>query len=178
MSLQELRHTRAKSARGQPEVGRLAERARIARDLHDTLAQELAGNSMLLQAAAFDFDRRPDLPRTQVRAVVDALGTNLAETRTIIGDLTPPALEHDGLSTTLRTLCARDTATPSRVVFRAEGEPGDLPPRPSRLPAPHRPGPGRASPRRALRGDGRGDGGHHRPAVPRYATGSARRACR
>jgi signal transduction histidine kinase len=105
-------------ARGQPEAGRLAERARITRDLHDRLAQELAGSSMLLQAA--DFDRRPDLSRTQVRAVVDALGTNLASTRTIIGDLTPPALEHDDLST--------------------------------------RPGPGRASPRRGLRGDGRGGG--------------------
>jgi signal transduction histidine kinase len=125
--LGELRHTRAELARGQREAGRLAERARIARDLHDTLAQELAGSRMLLQAADRDFDRRPDLARTQVRAVVDALGTNLAETRTIISDLTPPALEHDDLSTALRTLCARDTATPSRVVFRTEGEPGELP---------------------------------------------------
>ncbi|MET9685419.1 sensor histidine kinase [Streptomyces coeruleorubidus] len=125
--LGELRRTRAELARGQREAGRLAERARIARDLHDTLAQELAGSRMLLQAADRDFDRRPDLARTQVRAVVDALGANLAETRTIISDLTPPALEHDDLSTALRTLCARDTATPSRVVFRTEGEPGDLP---------------------------------------------------
>ncbi|MFF6782904.1 ATP-binding protein [Streptomyces sp. NPDC012510] len=95
--------------------------------MHDTLAQELAGSRMLLQAADRDWDRRPDLARTQVRTVVDALGANLAETRTIISDLTPPALEHDDLATALRTLCARDTAAPSRVVFRTEGEPGDLP---------------------------------------------------
>ncbi|MFF5362874.1 sensor histidine kinase [Streptomyces scabiei] len=125
--LGELRSTRAELARGQREAGRLAERARIARDLHDTLAQELAGSRMLLQAADRDWDRRPDLARTRVRTVVDALGANLAETRTIIGDLTPPALEHDDLSTALRTLCARTTATPSRVVFRTAGEPGDLP---------------------------------------------------
>jgi signal transduction histidine kinase len=125
--LGELRRTRAELARGQREAGRLAERARIARDLHDTLAQELAGSRMLLQAADRDWDRRPDLARTQVRTVVDALGANLAETRTIIGDLTPPALEHDDLSTALRTLCARTTATPSRVLFRTAGEPGDLP---------------------------------------------------
>ncbi|WP_328505408.1 sensor histidine kinase [Streptomyces sp. NBC_00391] len=92
-----------------------------------TLAQELAGSRMLLQAADRDWDRRPDLARTQVRAVVDALGANLAETRTIISDLTPPALEHDDLGTALRILCARTTATPSRVVFRTEGEPGALP---------------------------------------------------
>ncbi|WP_443080309.1 sensor histidine kinase [Streptomyces sp. SP18BB07] len=125
--LGELRRTRAELARNQREAGRLAERARIARDLHDTLAQELAGSRMLLQAADRDWDRRPDLARTQVRTVVDTLGANLAETRTIISDLTPPALEHDDLTTALRTLCARDTAAPSRVVFRTEGEPGDLP---------------------------------------------------
>ncbi|UUU28903.1 sensor histidine kinase [Streptomyces sp. CA-210063] len=126
--LGELRRTRAELARGQREAGRLAERARIARDLHDTLAQELAGSRMLLQAADRDWDRRPDLARTQVRTVVDALGANLAETRSIISDLTPPALEHDDLATALRTLCARHTATPSRVAFRTEGEPGDLTP--------------------------------------------------
>jgi signal transduction histidine kinase len=125
--LDELRRTREELARGQREAGRLAERARIARDLHDTLAQELAGSRMLLQAADRDWDRRPDLARTQVRAVADALGANLAETRTIIRDLTPPALEHDDLGAALRSLCARRTSTPAHVVFRTEGRPADLP---------------------------------------------------
>ncbi|MEU6805187.1 sensor histidine kinase [Streptomyces neyagawaensis] len=124
--LGELRRTREELARGQREAGRLAERARIARDLHDTLAQELAGSRMLLQAADRDWDRRPDLARTQVRAVADALGAHLAETRTIIRDLTPPALEHDDLGTALRSLCARRTSTPAHVVFRAEGRPAAL----------------------------------------------------
>ncbi|GHH85682.1 sensor histidine kinase [Streptomyces capitiformicae] len=91
-----------------------------------------------------DWDRRPDLARTQVRTVVDALGANLAETRTTIRDLTPPALQHDDLAAALRSLCARDgadvvrhsgdrgpggagdTDTPARVLFRTEGEPGEL----------------------------------------------------
>ncbi len=125
--LGELRRTRAELARNQREAGRLAERARIARDLHDTLAQELAGSRMLLQAADRDWDRRPDLARTRLRTVVDALGTQLAETRTVISDLTPPALEHADLATALHSFCARTTTTPSRVVFRTEGEPGGLP---------------------------------------------------
>ncbi|WP_307835312.1 sensor histidine kinase [Streptomyces adelaidensis] len=58
---------------------------------------------------------------------MDALGANLAETRTIIRDLTPPALEHDDLTAALRSLCARDTATPVHVEFRTKA-PGDLPP--------------------------------------------------
>ncbi|MFI9580577.1 sensor histidine kinase [Streptomyces sp. NPDC052236] len=109
----------------QREAGRLAERARIARDLHDTLAQELAGSRMLLQSAERDWDRRPEAARAQVRAVVEALGTNLAETRSIIGDLTPPALRQDDLETALRVLCARTQAAVGApcVTFRTRGGP-------------------------------------------------------
>ncbi|BBC38870.1 hypothetical protein SGFS_101640 [Streptomyces graminofaciens] len=127
--LAELNRTRAELARGQREAGRLAERARIARDLHDTLAQELAGSRMLLQSADRAWDRRPDLARTQVRAVVDALGANLDETRTIIRDLTPPALERDDLATALHTLCTRPrtTATAPRIAFCTRGGTGTVP---------------------------------------------------
>ncbi|WP_405958396.1 histidine kinase [Streptomyces phaeochromogenes] len=59
----ELAATQGRLARQQREAGRLAERSRIARDLHDTLAQELAGSRMLLQAAERDWDRRPDAAR-------------------------------------------------------------------------------------------------------------------
>ncbi|MGI3201556.1 sensor histidine kinase [Streptomyces sp. GLT-R25] len=110
--MRELTATRGELAARQREAGRLAERARLARDLHDTLAQELAGSRMLLQAADRDWDRRPDAARRQVRAVVDALGTHLAETRGIIHDLTPPGLERDGLETALHELCARADAAP------------------------------------------------------------------
>lgn len=128
--LRELADTRGELASRQREAGRLAERARIARDLHDTLAQELSGSRMLLQAADRDWDRRPDAARTRVRAVVDALGANLAETRSIIGDLTPPALERNDLETALRELCARTQQTAAgapRISFRTDGEPRAVP---------------------------------------------------
>ncbi|MEV0739489.1 sensor histidine kinase [Streptomyces sp. NPDC050549] len=123
----ELAATRGELARQQQEAGRLAERARIARDLHDTLAQELSGSRMLLQAAERDWDRRPDAARRQVRAVTGALGEHLAQTRGIIDDLTPPLLARDGLEAALRDLCARTgSAGAPRITFRTEHEPCSL----------------------------------------------------
>ncbi|WP_411147915.1 sensor histidine kinase [Streptomyces sp. A30] len=125
----ELAATRDRLAAQQREAGRLAERSRIARDLHDTLAQELAGSRMLLQAADRDWDRNPDAARRQLRAVTDALGEHLAQTRGIIDDLTPPLLAQDGLEAALRDLCARagSAAGAPRISFRAEHEPHPLP---------------------------------------------------
>lgn len=118
--VEELRGTRDVLARQQRRAGVLAERARIARDLHDTLAQELAGGVMLLQAAERDWDARADVARTRVRAVADGLHTTLAETRRIIRDLTPSAVDEAGLEGALRLLCARAEAegAAARVRFR------------------------------------------------------------
>ncbi|MES5823971.1 sensor histidine kinase [Streptomyces sp. RG80] len=122
--LDELRSTRDILAEEQRRAGVLAERTRIARDLHDTLAQELAGSLMLLQAAERDWERRPEAARTRVRAVADGLDGNLAETRRIIHDLTPSAVAEEGLEGSLRLLCAQaEKAGPAaQVRFRSAGE--------------------------------------------------------
>ncbi|MFG2730359.1 sensor histidine kinase [Streptomyces canus] len=126
----ELGRTRDELARQQREAGRLAERTRLARDLHDTLAQELAGNRMLLQAAERDWDRRPDAARKRVRAAAEALGVSLADTRSIIRDLTPPELEHGDLAAALRELCAQKGSADGmpQVAFGTLGEARDVPP--------------------------------------------------
>jgi len=120
--LEELRSTQDILAEQQRRAGVLAERTRIARDLHDTLAQEIAGSRMLLQAADRDWERRPEAARRQVQVVTEALGEHLAQTRGIIQDLTPPVLARDGLESALRDLCARTDATAGtpRVTFRTE----------------------------------------------------------
>lgn len=121
--VEELRDTRDTLAKQQRQAGVLAERTRIARDLHDTLAQELAGSVMLLQVAERDWDERPDVARTRVRAVADGLGANLTETRRMIRDLTPAAVAEAGLEDALRLLCARSRTegAGARVQFRAVG---------------------------------------------------------
>jgi signal transduction histidine kinase len=121
----ELRRTRDELARQQREAGKLAERARIARDLHDSLVQELVGSRMLLQAAERDWDRQPEAAKSQVHTVTEALGASLADTRSIIRDLTPPALKRDDLTAALRELCIRKGAADGapQVLFQTCGEP-------------------------------------------------------
>lgn len=121
--LAELRGTRRVLADEQRRAGALAERERIARDLHDTLAQELAGHLMLLHAAERDLTERPDAARDRVRAAVDGLDAGLAETRRIINDLTPSAVVESGLEDSLRLMCGRaqQEGTAGCVTFRSVG---------------------------------------------------------
>lgn len=128
--LEELERMRTELAAQQREAGALAERSRIARDLHDTLTQELAASRTLLQAADRQWERFPDRAREQVRTVAGYLGDNLIEARRMIADLTPPALEADDLGAALAELCARarsyDPATEIRCA--TVGDPKPLPP--------------------------------------------------
>jgi signal transduction histidine kinase len=79
------------------------ERSRLARDLHDALTQRLFSLNLTLEAAAATAagpDPAPTLEAIhQARALVDA---SLAELRTLIFELRPPALESDGLVGALR----------------------------------------------------------------------------
>ena len=119
----ELRSTRDVLAREQRRAGVLEERERIARDLHDTLGQELSGSLMLLQAAERDWEKQPDVARTRVRAVADGLDLTLAETRRMIRDLTPSVVAEEGLEGSLRLLCVRaqQDGTAAQVRFRSTG---------------------------------------------------------
>lgn len=125
----ELRGTRSELARQQRAAGVLTERTRLAREIHDTLAQELAASRLLLQAADRDWPASPDRARTRVRTVTAALGDSLVEIRRIIADLSPPELDDHDLPTALVALCAKEqrSGTATEVCFRSVGEPRPLP---------------------------------------------------
>ena len=127
--LDELRTARDALAEQQRAAGALEERARIARDLHDTLAQELAGNRMLLQSAQRDRQRDPERAWHHVGIVAEAMGEHLAETRRIILDLTPGALAGSDLATALRALCerAQGEGSAARVTFRDDAASTPIP---------------------------------------------------
>jgi signal transduction histidine kinase len=105
------------------------ERSRLARDLHDALTQRLFSLNLTLEAAAATAagpDPAATLPTIHAaRALVDA---SLAELRTLIFGLRPPALESDGLIGALRKhaeLVSRAHAVPVAVVDRRPpGAPG------------------------------------------------------
>src|SRR5687767_5025861 len=93
------------------------ERSRLARDLHDALTQRLFSLNLTLEAAAATADPGPTVEAIhQARGLVDSA---LAELRTLIFELRPPALEADGLVEALRkhaALLSRAHSVPVTVV--------------------------------------------------------------
>lgn len=95
------------------------ERNRLARDLHDALTQRLFSVNLTLEAAATTATGADPAPTVeaiqQARGLVDSA---LAEVRTLIFELRPPALESDGLLGALRKhadLLSRAHAVPVTV---------------------------------------------------------------
>ncbi|MFE7835853.1 sensor histidine kinase [Streptomyces sp. NPDC057474] len=122
--VEELRDFHGELALRRREARMLAERARIARKIHASLAQEPYGSRMLLQAAECDRRRSPEPSWARIRAVEETLGENLADTRGLVNDLTPSALDTHDLQSALRALCSptqrfgiKCSATPPRASF-------------------------------------------------------------
>lgn len=116
--IDELTRTRAELAATQHEAGVLAERERLAREIHDTLAQGLSSIVLLLRAAG---SSGYIASSGYVAEALHAAEDNLAEARRFVYALAPPALDAS-LEEALRRLCLRE-----RVDFRLDGEPYALP---------------------------------------------------
>lgn len=99
----ELLATRDRLAATEREQGVLAERARLAREIHDTVAQGLSSIQMLLHAAERADVDRPGLAHIRLARATAAEG--LAETCRFIRELAPPDLDA-GLDAALRRLAA------------------------------------------------------------------------
>jgi len=116
-ALDDLLAARDELDRSQREAGALAERARLSREIHDTLAQGLSSMNLLLQAADQEWDTEPETARGHVRQATVTARENLAEARRFVRGLAPPALDNASLTDALRRLCTateRDTGTPIR----------------------------------------------------------------
>ncbi|UUU29422.1 sensor histidine kinase [Streptomyces sp. CA-210063] len=106
--LDELTATQAERAAAERQAGTLAERQRLAREVHDTLTQGFASISMLLDTA------RDDLPADSpaARRVEQAMRTardNLVESRRLVQALRPAPLDRTHPAEAVRELTARLT---------------------------------------------------------------------
>ncbi len=123
--------TREELAAASREAGTLAERERIAREIHDTVAQGLSSIQLLLHAAERDVDDPPT--RDKLRLARETAAETLQETRRFIRELTPPALDSQTLPAALRRLTeatseqARQSGSRTRISFTTSGEPLPLP---------------------------------------------------
>ncbi|MER6747486.1 sensor histidine kinase [Streptomyces sp. PDY-4] len=126
--IEELTVTRADLAAAQHTAGVLAERERLAREIHDTLAQGLSSIQLLLRAAERALPGRPEAAGAHVVQARRAAVDNLAEARRFVAALTPPALDGTTLAGALERLCATTGAQHRvAVTFRRTGTPRALP---------------------------------------------------
>lgn len=128
----QLRATRAELAQTQHEAGRLEERERLAREIHDTLAQGLSSIVLMSRAG------QATLQNQDVSATGEALTTieksasdNLAEARRFIKDLSSPTLDMnlaDSLSKLAIDVNQQSDAqgTALRCEFSFEGDPAQV----------------------------------------------------
>lgn len=106
-------------ALAQRHSGALAERTRISRDIHDTVAQALSSIRLLAHAGA---GRTPDPDAARALGQVEALaGDSLGDVRRIVAALAPAELEDDALTVALRRIVDRfGEETGMRIELRAD----------------------------------------------------------
>jgi signal transduction histidine kinase len=126
--IRDLEATRAALAEAHHSQGVTAERERLAREIHDTLAQGFTSVVMLAQAAQAQLPRDPGAARTQLAAIERTARENLAEARALVAAFSPVALEGTDLAGALRRLSDRFAAD-TGIDVRLDIGPGvaDLP---------------------------------------------------
>lgn len=97
-----------------------AERRRIARDLHDSVVQDLAGTSFSVSALARDDSVASEHRHTLERAA-SSLRTSLRSLRSLLVEIHPPDLRADGLAAALADLTAPAASAGIETTVTVEG---------------------------------------------------------
>ncbi|MHB1417492.1 MAG: sensor histidine kinase [Chloroflexota bacterium] len=105
----------------------LEERERLARELHDSIAQGLFSIKMNAGAATAALEKDPDRARERLARLQEIANTTHQELRSLIEELRPPALTELGLQTTLQAHAAALKAQWGTDVILLVDEEGRLP---------------------------------------------------
>jgi signal transduction histidine kinase len=110
------------------QAGVMAERQRLAGEIHDTLAQGFSSILMLVQAAEAQLERSPATARSQLSLAAQTARENLAEARTLVGGLASAQLQAGTLEDALRRITHRAGAELGIAVsFSVDGSSRRLP---------------------------------------------------
>ena len=127
--IEELREREAEVAALSAARGAEAERSRISRELHDTLAQGFASIVTLGHAVLGELDRDPAGARRHVELITENARENLAESRRIIAALGPGPLTNASLLEAVRrTGDTWQETTGIDVRLTVEGQPAPTSP--------------------------------------------------
>ncbi|WP_171072654.1 sensor histidine kinase [Streptomyces sp. DASNCL29] len=88
--IEELERTQAQLSEAHQRQGAADERERIARDIHDTLAQGFASIIVLAEAAQAGIHHDPATSAQQLRSIESTARENLAEARELVGSARQP----------------------------------------------------------------------------------------
>ena len=90
------------------DAGAASERERLAREIHDTIAQDLTGLVMLTQRARRDLDGgRVSAAGAQLELIEESARSALAETRALVASTGPVGLSTGGIADALERLAER-----------------------------------------------------------------------
>jgi signal transduction histidine kinase len=124
----QLDQTRAELARLSRDAGVLAERQRLAGEIHDTLAQGFSSILMLIQAAEAQLEESPATARRQLGLAAQTARENLAEARTLVVGLVPAQLQPGTLEEALGRITERlGSELGVRASFQTSGTGRELP---------------------------------------------------
>lgn len=123
--LDEFTQTRASLLKAERKAGMLAERQRLAREIHDTLAQQFTSIIMHLAAAQLN---APDTMQGHVQQAEQTAREGLDEARRIIWDVRPEYLENASLVESIERVAARwSVENAIQVAVSVTGTPSSLP---------------------------------------------------
>lgn len=103
-SLQRMADEKSEYAKSAHKAATIEERQRLARDLHDSVSQQLFALSMLSEAAEKQIDHNPVLAKEQLHNIVSAGHAAQAEMRALLLHLRPVYLSGDSLAKGLQKL--------------------------------------------------------------------------
>jgi signal transduction histidine kinase len=107
---------------------RLAERTRIARELHDTLLQNLAGVTLQLDGIVKQVVSHPEKAVPLIGQVREQVDASFQQARVQVWNLRSTSLEGPGLAVTLQQFCERiGPSNTTRCEFQLVGQPRPLP---------------------------------------------------
>jgi two-component system NarL family sensor kinase len=120
---------RARLAEEAARLARAEERTRLAREIHDTLAQGLAGIALNIESALNRLESHPEQARARLERALSMAREDLEEARSSVTDLrTSAAMAGKPLAEALAALARRFTSD-TGVPVRVRAEPGlELPP--------------------------------------------------
>ncbi|MFE6645793.1 sensor histidine kinase [Nocardioides sp. NPDC057772] len=124
----ELEAAQDEVADAERRAGVVAERARLSREIHDSVAQGLTSINLLLQAADHEWDSRPADARGHVDQAAGMARASLDEARRVVRDLAPAELAGGSALVTAVRQVADDVAatTGLDIPVHVHGDPHEV----------------------------------------------------